>query len=123
MSNQAVMVDLVARFESMCLTDFLQYRCDWNETVIHQFYATLEINIVEERIWWTTGKRTYYAIFAQFAAANQLDYDFITSEQSVNVVLKNPLDENDYPCTMSLQILVLLGVLLAFRILGIILLS
>jgi len=26
-----------------------------------------------------------------------LDYDFITSEQSVNVVLENPLDENDYP--------------------------
>ena len=26
-----------------------------------------------------------------------MDYDFITSEQSVNVVLENPLDENDYP--------------------------
>ena len=53
--------------------------------------------MVEKRIWWTTGKRTYYATFAQFAAANQLDYDFITSDQSVNVVLENPLDENDYP--------------------------
>jgi hypothetical protein len=53
--------------------------------------------MVEETIWWTTGKRIYYATFAQFTAANQLDYDFITSEQSVNVVLENPLDENDYP--------------------------
>ena len=53
--------------------------------------------MVEEIFWWTTGKRTDYATFAQFAEANQLDYDFITSVQSVNVVLENPLDENDYP--------------------------
>jgi len=26
-----------------------------------------------------------------------LDYDFITNEQSINIVLENPLDENDYP--------------------------
>ena len=88
---------LVDRFEAMGLANFLQYRCDWNETVIHQFYATLEISMEEERIWWTTGKKTYYASFAQFAAANELDYDSITNEQSVNVVLENPLDENDYP--------------------------
>ena len=53
--------------------------------------------MVEEKFWWKTGKRTYYATFAQFTAANELDYDSITSEQSVNVVLENPLDENDYP--------------------------
>ena len=53
--------------------------------------------MVEEKIWWKIGKRTYYATFARFAAANELDYDSITSEQSVNVVLENPLDENDYP--------------------------
>ena len=34
----------------------------------------------EKRIWWTTGKRTYYATFAQFAAANKLDYDPNPSE-------------------------------------------
>ena len=50
----------------------------------------------EEKIWWKTGMRIYYATFAQFAAANQLDYDFITNEQSMNIVLENPLDENDY---------------------------
>ena len=72
---------------------------------------TLEIDLVEEKLWWNTRKKTYYATFAQFAAANQLDYDFITNDQSVNVVLENPLDENDYPCTISLQMLVLLGVL------------
>ena len=81
----------------MGLANFLHHRCDWNETVIHQFYATLEISMVEEKIWWKTGKRTYYATFAQFAAVNELDYDFITNEQSINIVLENPLDENDYP--------------------------
>ena len=80
MRSQQVMSDLVDRFEQMGLINFLQHRCDWNETIIRQFYATLEISIEQETIWWTTGKRTYYATFAQFAAANQLDYDFITSE-------------------------------------------
>jgi len=53
--------------------------------------------MVEEKFWWKTGKRTYYATFAQFAAPNELDYDSITNEQSVNIVLENPLDENVYP--------------------------
>jgi hypothetical protein len=91
------MSDLVDRFEQIGLANFLQHRCDWNETVIRQFYATLEIDMVEATFKWSNGKRTYFATFAQFAAANQLDYDFITSEQSMNVVLENPLDENDYP--------------------------
>ena len=41
--------------------------------------------------------RIYYATFAQFAIANQLDYDFITNEQSMNIILENSLDENDCP--------------------------
>ena len=81
------MFALVDRFEAMGLANFLQHRCVWNETVIRLFYATLEISMEEEIIWWTTGKRTYYASFAQFAAANQLDYDFITNEQNINIVL------------------------------------
>ena len=97
MRTQPIMSALVDRFEKMGLANFLQHRCDWNETVIRQFYATLEISMVEEKIWWKTGKRVYYATFALFAAANQLDYDFITNEQSINIVLENPLDENDYP--------------------------
>ena len=77
----------------------------------------------EERIRWTTEKRTYYASFAQFAAANQLDYDFITNEQSINIVLENPLDENDYPIyyePANVGIARMFGVL---KVLGIILLS
>jgi len=96
MRSQPVMTELVDRFETMGLANFLQHRCDWNETMIRRFYATLEISIEEEKIWWTTEKRTYYATFAQFAAANQLDYEFLKDEQSANIVLENPLDENDY---------------------------
>ena len=97
MRSQPVMTERVDRFEQMGLVSFLQHRCDWNETVIRQFYATLEISMEEEKIWQKTGIRIYYATFAQFATANQLDYDFITNEQSMNIVLENPLDENDYP--------------------------
>ena len=37
-------------------------------------------------------KKIYYAIFAQFAATNELDYDFLKDEQSVNIMMENPLD-------------------------------
>ena len=47
MRSQQIMSDLMDRFEQMGLANFLQYRCDWNETVICQFYTTLEINMVE----------------------------------------------------------------------------
>jgi len=87
MMSQPIMSELVDRFEAMGLGNFMQRRYDWNETIIRQFYGTLEISMDEKRIWWTIGKRTYYASFAQFADANQLDYDFITNEQNINIVL------------------------------------
>ena len=46
MRTQPIMSALVDRFEKMGLANFLQHRCDWNETVIRQFYATLEISMV-----------------------------------------------------------------------------
>ena len=48
MRSQPVMSELVDRIEQMGLANFLQHRCDWNETVILQFYATLEISLEEE---------------------------------------------------------------------------
>ena len=48
MRSQPVMSALVDRFEAMGLANFLQHRCYWNGTVIRQFYATLEINMVEK---------------------------------------------------------------------------
>ena len=77
MRSHLVLTELVDRFENMGLANFLQHRCDWNETVIRQFYATLEISMEEEKLWWKTRKRIYYATFVQFAQANELDYDFL----------------------------------------------
>src|SRR6185437_6668337 len=96
MRTQSIMSALFDRFEHMGLANFLQHRCDWNETVIRQFYATLEINMVEEKIWWKTRKRVYYATFAQFAVANQLYYDLMKNAQTVDIVMENPLPETDY---------------------------
>ena len=48
MRSQPVMSALVVRFENKGLADFLQHRCDWNQTVIRHFYATLEISIVKK---------------------------------------------------------------------------
>ena len=53
--------------------------------------------MVDERLYWMTGKKIYFATFADFAATNQLNYEFLRDEQSVNIVMENPLDENDYP--------------------------
>jgi hypothetical protein len=75
--SQPVMSGLIDRFEHMGLTNFFQHRCDWNETITRQFYATLELNKVEETLVWMTGKRRYHATFAEFAAANELDYNFL----------------------------------------------
>jgi hypothetical protein len=50
----------------------------------------------EEIFVWMTRKRRYHATFDEFAAANQLDYNFLKDQNSVNMLLDQPLDENDY---------------------------
>ena len=80
----------------MGLSYFFLHICDWDEIIIRQFYATLQIDMVEETLAWMTGKRIYHTIFAEFATANLLNYDFLKDEQSVNMVMENLLDENDY---------------------------
>lgn len=95
--SQPVKSDLIDRFESMGLAAFLQHRCDWSETIIHQLYATLEIDMIHETLDWMNGKRRYHATFADFATANELSYTFLKDEHSVNMMVENTLDENDYP--------------------------
>ena len=56
MRSQPVMSALVDRFENKGLADFLQHRCDWNQTVIRHFYATLEISIVKKRFGGKPGR-------------------------------------------------------------------
>jgi len=42
-----------------------------------------------------TGKRIYYATFAQFAAANQLNYEFLTDNESVNIDMDYEPEEDE----------------------------
>ncbi|RLN33986.1 uncharacterized protein C2845_PM03G28630 [Panicum miliaceum] len=43
-----------------------------------------------------TGKRRFHATFAEFAAVNELNYDFLKDEYSINMMAENPLDEDEY---------------------------
>jgi hypothetical protein len=44
---------------------------------IRQFYATYEMDFDAKNIKWMTEKGEYKATFAEFGAANYLDYDFL----------------------------------------------
>ena len=47
--------------------------------VVKQFLATAEIDIDEQSITWMTGFKRYSATFADFAAANSLNYCIISA--------------------------------------------
>jgi hypothetical protein len=76
MSSQLVMRDLIPMLQHIGLREFLTHRCDWNNTIIRQFYATVELNFADERIEWMTGKIKYEASFADFAKAIKINYQF-----------------------------------------------
>jgi hypothetical protein len=54
-------------------------RIDFNEIAIKQFLATVEIDIEVQLIVWMTKFKRYEATFAEFATANSLDYDVIST--------------------------------------------
>ena len=102
------MSDLVDRFEQMGLANFLQYRCDWNETVIRQFYTTLEINMVE-----FSGQLARELIMLPLLSLPlQINWTMILL-QVIKVSMlywRTHLMRMTTPCTMSPQMLVLLEV-------------
>jgi hypothetical protein len=120
MGSQPVMTDLVGKFENMGLSNFFQHRCDWNETVIRQFYATLEIDMVEETLVWMTGKRRYHATFAEFATANELTYNFLKDQHSINMMAEIHLMRMITLHYMSMIALVFLVCLVVRKVLDII---
>jgi hypothetical protein len=77
--SQSVMEGLIPKFETCGLYQFMGQRTDFNEMVVKQFLATSEIDIEEESITWMTGFKRYSASFADFAAANSLDYGTISA--------------------------------------------
>jgi hypothetical protein len=78
MSSQPVMRDLIPMLQHIGLREFLTHRCGWNNTIIRQFYATVELDFANERIEWMTGKIKYEASFADFARAIKINYHFTT---------------------------------------------
>jgi hypothetical protein len=66
-------------------------RTDFNELTVKQFLATAEINIDDQLIVWMTGFKRYVATFAEFAAANRLDYALIS--QGVDLYTEDQFED------------------------------
>jgi hypothetical protein len=62
-------------FQELGLYEFLNLKCPWNESVIKQFYATVEISFEHQLIEWMTGTNKYQASFQEFANAARIPYD------------------------------------------------
>jgi hypothetical protein len=78
MQGQTVMEGLLAKFQACGLYEFMGQRTNFNELIVKQFLATTKINIEDQLIVWMTRFKRYVAIFAEFAAANSLDYAIIS---------------------------------------------
>jgi hypothetical protein len=87
------MCELVATFQALGLKAFFEHRCNWNDNIIRQFYATTKIKKDEQTIEWITGQRKYSDTFREFAAANMLNYDFLTAHDSHDIVEEDELDD------------------------------
>jgi len=51
----------------------------WNDLIVRQFYATMEIDTMNDKIEWMTSKRRYSANFDEFATTNELDNNFFAN--------------------------------------------
>jgi hypothetical protein len=61
LESKEVLAGVATKLENLGLNPFLEHRCDWNDTLIRQFYATYEMDFDEETIKWMTGKREFEA--------------------------------------------------------------
>jgi hypothetical protein len=78
LESKLVLAGVATKLENLGLKPFLQHRCDWNDTIIRQFYATYEMDFIGKKMRWMTGKSEYEATFAEFAAANHLNYEYFS---------------------------------------------
>jgi hypothetical protein len=56
LESKPVLIGVVTKLENLGLKPFLQHRCDWNDTIIRQLYATYEMDFDVMNIKWMTGK-------------------------------------------------------------------
>jgi hypothetical protein len=90
LESKPVLAGVATKLENLGLKPFLQHRCEWNETIIRQFYATYEMDFEAKNIKWMTGKSIYEATFAEFVAANHLNYEYFSD--GVDVYNENILE-------------------------------
>jgi hypothetical protein len=83
LESKLVLAGVATKLENLGLKHFLHHRCDWNETIIRQFYATYEMDFEAKNIMWMTGKSVYEATFAEFAAANHLNNEYFSDDVDV----------------------------------------
>jgi hypothetical protein len=55
------------RCNEMDLVEIMSFRCDWNEEVVAQFYATLFVEQDERTIHWSIGGKRFRYNMAQFS--------------------------------------------------------
>jgi hypothetical protein len=70
LESKPILAGVATKLENLGFKPFLWHRCDWNDTIIRQFYATYEMDFDAKNINWMTKKSEYEATFAEFAAAN-----------------------------------------------------
>jgi hypothetical protein len=90
LESKLVLACVATKLQNLGLKPFLEHRCDWNDTIIRQFYATYEMDFDAKTIKWMTGYSEYEATFAEFVAANHLDYAYFSV--GVNVYSKDILE-------------------------------
>jgi len=55
--------DLVQHFRGMGLRKVMEFRHNWNESMVRQFYSTPKVDMEDERLTWMTGKKSFVASF------------------------------------------------------------
>ena len=63
------MNSLVDSLKAMGWEKILGFQQDWNEAIIRQFYATLEVRADKEKLIWMTGTSKFKATFKDLVAA------------------------------------------------------
>ena len=90
--------DLVQKFRVMGLRKVMEFSHNWNESAIHQFYVTLEVNMEDELLTWMTGKKIFTTSFQEFATLIGLDNEDMNTGKSVGDL--PPMQEHETMCSM-----------------------
>ena len=71
------------RFRGMGLLKVMEFKHNWNESAVREFYATLEVDMEDETFAWTTGRMSFATSFREFASLIGLDYEEMMTRRSM----------------------------------------